>query len=75
MDSKAQIKRAQMAEAAAEIGWIAELLRHIPDHICNFLLQLFNDMLFSGQVPTAWRKVLFKMLPKTSKPHDTHIRS
>ena len=28
-------------------------------------------MLFSGEVPAAWRKTLFKMLPKTLKPRTT----
>ena len=60
-----------MAKAADETGLTAELLRHMPDDIYNALLQLFNHMLFSGEVPAAWRKTLFKMLPKTSKPRTT----
>ena len=68
---KAAIGRAKMAKAADEIGLTAEVLKHIPDDICNDLLQLFNDMLFSGEVPPAWRKTQFKMLPKTSKPRTT----
>ena len=50
---------------------LCQLLRHMPDDMCNDLLQLFNHMLFSGEVPAAWRKTLCKMLPKTSKPRTT----
>ena len=62
---------AKLAKAADEIGLTAELLRHMPDDICNDLLLMFNHMLFSGEVPAAWRKTLFKMLPKTLKPRTT----
>ena len=68
---KTAIRRAKLAKAADETGLTAELLRHMPDDICNHLLLMFNHMLFSGEVPAAWRKTLFKMLPKTLKPRTT----
>ena len=68
---KTAIRRAKLAKAADETGLTAELLRHMPDDICNDLLLMFNHMLFSGEVPAAWRKTLFKMLPKTLKPRTT----
>ena len=68
---KTAIGRAKLAKAAEKTGLTAELLRHMPDDICNDLLQMFNHMLLSGEVPAAWRKTLFKMLPKTLKPRTT----
>jgi len=68
---KTAIRRAKLAKAADETGLTAELLRHMPNDICNDLLHMFNHMLFSGEVPAAWRKTLFKMLPKTLKPRTT----
>ena len=41
---KTAIRRAKLAKAADEIGLTAELLRHMPDDICNDLLLMFNHM-------------------------------
>ena len=68
---KTAITRAKLAKAAAETALTADLLGHMQDDICNDLLHIFNHMLFSGEVPAAWRKTLFKMLPKTLKPRTT----
>ena len=68
---KIAIRRVKLAKAADESSLTAELLRHMPDDICNDLLHMFNHMLFSGEVPAAWRKTLFKILPKTLKPRTT----
>ena len=67
---KTPIRRAKLAKAADETGLTAELLGHMPD-MCNDLLHMFNHMLFSREVPAAWRKTFFKMLPKTLKPRTT----
>ena len=53
---KAAIGRAKMAKAADEIGLTVELLKHLPNDICNDLLRLFKGMLFSDEVPPTWRK-------------------
>ena len=67
---KAAMTRAKMAKAADEIGLTAGMSGHIPDSICNDLMKLLIDMLFSGDVPPAWQ-TLFNMLPKTLKPRTT----
>ena len=74
---KAAIRRANMAKAADEIGLTAELLEYLRQDICNDLLQLFNDMLFSGEVPPTWRKTETSNNngPQTNREHSLVIEN
>ena len=58
------IKRMKPQKSADERGFVAELLKHAPDIFIAKLVDGFNDLMSSGEVPHEWRKTLFKMLPK-----------
>ena len=57
-------KRMKPHKSADERGLVAELLKHAPDIFIAKLVDGFNDLMSSGDVPHEWRKTLFKMLPK-----------
>ena len=61
------ITRFQINKAADECGLVAEILRCVPHDCLNFLLQIMNDILHKGDVPSSWRKTLFQMLPKSHR--------
>ena len=58
------IKRMKPQKSADERGVVAELLKHAPDIFIAKLVDGFNDLMSSGEVPHEWRKTLFKMLRK-----------
>ena len=61
------ITRLQNNKAADECGLVAEILRCVPHDCLNFFLQIMNDILHKGDVPSSWRKTLFQMLPKSHR--------
>ena len=54
-------------KAGDECGLAAELLHHAPPAFRGVLLDLFNHVLATGDVPSSWQKTLFKMLAKSAK--------
>ena len=75
------IKRMKLQKSADERGLVAALLKYAPDFFLVKLVDSFNDLMTSGDVPREWHKTLFKMLPKNSRskvPSDyrpiAHIR-
>ena len=38
-------------KAGDEPGWVAELLKHAPDHVLVIMLSLFNEVLFTRKFP------------------------
>ena len=46
---------------------VAEVLRCVPHDCLNSLLQIMNEILHKGVVPSSWRKTLFQMLSKTHR--------
>ena len=50
-----------------ECGLVAEILRCVPHDCLNLFLQIMNDILHKGDVPSSWRKTLFQMLPKSHR--------
>ena len=61
------IKRMKLQKSADERGFVAELLKYAPDFFIAKLVDSFNDLMTSGDVPREWHKTLFKMLPKNSR--------
>ena len=61
------IKRMKLQKSADERGFVAELLRYAPDCFIAKLVDNFNDLMTSADVPREWHKTLFKMLPKNSR--------
>ena len=61
------IKRMKMQKSADERGLVAELLKYAPDYFIAKLVDSFNDLMTTGDVPHEWHKTLFKMLPKNSR--------
>ena len=63
------ITRLQNNKAADECGLVAEILRCVPHDCSNFFLQIMNDILHKGDVPSSWCKTLFQfqMLPKSHR--------
>ena len=58
------IKRLKANKPADEKGFVAELLHFASDDFQDRVLELFNDLMHSPQVPVDWRKTIFNMLPK-----------
>ena len=54
-------------KAGDECGLAAELLHHAPPAFRGVLLDLFNHVLATGDVPSSCQKTLFKMLAKSAK--------
>ena len=63
------IKRLKNNKATDECGLVAEVLRCVPHDCLNSLLQIMNEILQKGVVPSSWRKTLFQMLPKNHRAH------
>ena len=61
------IKRLKNNKATDECGLVAEVLRCVPADCLNSLLQIMNEILHKGVVPSSWRKTFFQMLPKTHR--------
>ena len=57
-------KRFKANKSADEKGFVAELLRFAFEDFLDRLLESFNGLMHSPQVPIDWRKTIFKMLPK-----------
>ena len=57
-------KRLKANKSADEKGFVAELLRFAFEDFLDRLLESFNGLMHSPQVPIDWRKTIFKMLPK-----------
>ena len=57
----------EMQKSADERGLVAELLKYAPDFFIAKLVDSFNDLMTTGDVPHEWHKTLFKMLPKNSR--------
>ena len=60
-------EQTSVEKVADECGVVAEVLKHLPDSGIDTLVAQSNDLMKTGQVPTAWRKTSFKMLPKTMR--------
>ena len=63
-EMKAAIRRLKNGKGGDEVGLTAELLKHVPHEFLDALLQLYNDVLYTGEPPASWSKTLFTMLPK-----------
>ena len=61
------IKRMKLQKSADERGLVAELLKYAPGFFIAKLVDSFNDLMTSGDVPREWDKTPFKMLPKNSR--------
>ena len=48
-----------------DAGLVAELVQFSPNHVLQDLLCLYNETLFSGEVPESWKLTTFMMLPKS----------
>ena len=57
-------KRLKANKSADEKGFVAELLRFAFEDFLDRLLESFNGLMHSPQVPIDRRKTIFKMLPK-----------
>ena len=53
------IKRMKMQKSADERGLVAELLKYAPDYFIAKLVDSFNDLMTTGDVPHEWHKTLF----------------
>ena len=58
------IKALKTGKAADDGGLVAELLKNSSDEMLLALVSLYNQVLFTGDVPPSWHKTLFTMLPK-----------
>ena len=54
-------------KACDERGLAAELLHHAPPGFREVFVNLFNNILATGDVPSSWQTTLFKMLAKVMK--------
>ena len=61
------IQSLKLNKSCDECGLAAELLKHTPHALLQILLELFNHVFVTGDVPSTWRRTLFRMLAKTSK--------
>ena len=61
------IKRMKANKASDECGLVAELLHFAPENVWSTILCIMNNILRNGEIPCAWRKTLFQMLPKTKQ--------
>ena len=64
------IERMRRNRSADECGLVAELLQHIPLDFQTALLDLYNGVLQTGELPSSWRHTLFVMLAKTPSAKD-----
>ena len=61
------IQSLKLNKSCDECGLAAELLKHTPHALLQILLELFNHVFVTGDVPSTWRRTLLRMLAKTSK--------
>ena len=47
-----------------DAGLVAEFVQFSPNHVLQDLLCVYNDTLFSSDVPESWKLTNFMMLPK-----------
>ena len=59
-----QSKRLKANKSADEKVFVAEWLHFASDDFLDRVLELFNGLMHSQQVPVEWRKTTFNMLPK-----------
>ena len=64
---KAAISSLKTNKACDKGGLAAELLHHAPHAFLEVLRDLYNHVFTSGDVPSTWRKTLFRMLAKHAK--------
>ena len=50
-----------------DAGLVAEFVQFSPNHVLQDLLRLYNETLFSGEVPESWKLTTFMMLPKSRR--------
>ena len=58
------IKRLNLNKASDDCGLTAELLKVAPEEYLIAMLDVFNSVLRTGQIPAFWKLTLFPMLPK-----------
>ena len=58
------IKRLKINKASDDCGLTAELLKVAPDEYLIAMLDAFNFILRTGQIPASWKLTMFTMLPK-----------
>ena len=58
------IKRLKANKSADEKGLVAELLHFASENFLDRVLESFDGLMHSPQVPVDWRKTIFNMLPK-----------
>jgi len=68
---KIAIKRMKANKASDECGLVAEFLHFAPENVWCTILNIMNTILRHGEIPCAWRKTLFQMLPKTKQSKVT----
>ena len=59
------LRRMKANRCDDDAGLVAELVQFSPHHVLQELLYLYNDTLFSGEVPESWTPTKFMMLPKS----------
>ena len=64
-DLRHALRRMKANRCDDDAGLVAELVQFSPNHVLQELLNLYNDTLFSGEVPESWKLTKFMMLPKS----------
>ena len=65
------IKRLTFNKASVDCVLTAELLKAAPEECLIAMLDVFNSVLRTGQIPASWKLTLFTMLPKKFHPIQT----
>ena len=65
------IRNLKLNKACDDCGLSAEFLQNAPHTLLEVLLDLFNHVFSTGDVPSTWRTTLFRMLAKTPKAKTT----
>ena len=64
-DLRHALRRMKADRCDDDAGLVAELVQFSPNHVLQDLLRLYNETLFSGEVPETWKLTTFMMLPKS----------
>ena len=59
------LRRMKANRCDDDAGLVAELVQFSPSHVLQDLLCLYNNTLFSGEVPESWKLTKFMMLLKS----------
>ena len=68
---RAAISKLKQNKGSDDAGLVPELLKCAPDCLLSDLLLLYNDVLYSGDLPPPWLITHFIMLPKSGRAKTT----